>query len=173
MFLAESDNYRGKALERLQIWKQIFSNRLVPFSLSDDLETRKFKVAGEELAFSHVLFKPNVFVSTHILRTYEKGSVLKNLLGLGPDIKKARVHKKLDTLSARVARARTHNKPFWVIIRAFQFPTIDAQNIFPQMPFKSSSVTIADAGMPTSQFPYSSLAPSLLFHQAFLTFQNH
>jgi len=100
IFLAESDNYKGKALDRLQIWKQIFSTRLVPFSLSDDPETRKLKVAGEELALSHVLFKPNVFVSTHILRAYEKGSVLKNLLGLVPDVKKARFHKKLDTLLA-------------------------------------------------------------------------
>jgi uncharacterized protein (DUF362 family) len=102
VFLVESDNYRGKALERLQIWKQVFSSRLVPFSLSDDMETRKLRVADEELGFSHVLFKPNVFVSTHVLRSYERGSVLKNLLGLVPDSKKARFHKKLDRLLADV-----------------------------------------------------------------------
>jgi uncharacterized protein (DUF362 family) len=45
---------------------------------------------------SHILFKPNVFVSTHVLRVYERGSVLKNLLGLVPDKKKVRFHKKLD-----------------------------------------------------------------------------
>lgn len=98
MQLVESDNYRGKALSRLQIWKELFSSRLVPFSLSDDPETKKVKVADEELSFSNVLFKPNVFVSTHVLRSYERGSVLKNLLGLVPDTQKARFHKKLEIL---------------------------------------------------------------------------
>jgi uncharacterized protein (DUF362 family) len=98
MKLVESDNYRGKALNRLQIWKELFSSRLVPFSLSDDPENRKVKVADEEMSFSNVLFKPNVFVSTHVLRSYERGSVLKNLLGLVPDTEKARFHKKLDIL---------------------------------------------------------------------------
>ena len=98
MRLVESDNYRGKALNRLQIWKELFSSRLVPFSLSDDPETKKIKVADEEMSFSHVLFKPNVFVSTHVLRSYERGSVLKNLLGLVPDTEKARFHKKLEIL---------------------------------------------------------------------------
>lgn len=100
VFLVESDNYKGKALDRLQIWKQVFSERIVPFSLSDDPQTRKIRVADEELGFSHVLFKPNVLVSTHILRSYEKGSVLKNLLGLVPDAKKARFHKRLDAFLA-------------------------------------------------------------------------
>ena len=43
-----------------------------------------------------MLFKPNVFVSTHVMRIYEKGSILKNLLGLIPDRKKVRFHKKLE-----------------------------------------------------------------------------
>jgi uncharacterized protein (DUF362 family) len=98
IFLAESDNYRGKGLERLQIWKELFTERVVPFNLSDDTDTRKVKIADEEIGLSHVLFKPNVFVSTHILRTFERGSILKNLLGLIPDPKKARFHKKLDTV---------------------------------------------------------------------------
>lgn len=98
MRLVESDNCRGKALSRLQVWKELFSSRLVPFSLSDDPETKKVKVAGEELNLSNVLFKPNVFVSTHVLRSYERGSVLKNLLGLVPDTEKARFHKKLEML---------------------------------------------------------------------------
>ena len=97
IFLAESDNYRGKGSERLQIWKGLFTMRVVPFNLSDDTSTRKVKIAGEEICFSNILFKPNVFVSTHILRGYEKGSILKNLLGLIPDRKKARFHKKLET----------------------------------------------------------------------------
>ncbi len=97
IFLAESDNYRGTGSERLQIWKKLFTKRVVPFNLSDDTNTRTVKIADEEIDFSHILFKPNVFVSTHVLRGYEKGSILKNLLGLVPDAKKARFHKKLET----------------------------------------------------------------------------
>ena len=48
------------------------------------------------MGFSHILFKPNTFVSTHALRRYKKGTILKNLFGLVPDKKKARFHKKLD-----------------------------------------------------------------------------
>jgi len=98
IYLAESDNYRGKGTERLQLWKELFTNRVVPFNLSDDTETRKVKVADEEMKFSHILFKPNVFVSTHILRTFERGTILKNLFGLVPDVSKAPLHRKLDTL---------------------------------------------------------------------------
>lgn len=95
MYIAESDNYRGTADDRLQKWKTLFSKRVIPFNLSEDPDTKQVKIAGEDIAFSHVLFKPNVLVSTHVLRTYEQGSVLKNLLGLIPDKKKARFHKKL------------------------------------------------------------------------------
>jgi len=97
IFLAESDNYKGTGSERLQIWKSLFTERVVPFNLSDDTDTREIKIADEKIRFSHILFKPNVFVSTHTLRKYEKGSILKNLLGLIPDPKKARFHKKLET----------------------------------------------------------------------------
>lgn len=97
IFIAESDNYRGKGSERLQIWKELFTQRVVPYNLSDDTKTTKVKIADEDLDFSHILFKPNVFVSTHVLREYEKGSILKNLLGLIPDAKKARFHDKLET----------------------------------------------------------------------------
>jgi uncharacterized protein (DUF362 family) len=96
IYIAESDNYKGTGMERLQIWKQLFTDRVVPFNLSDDTDTRNVKVADEQVGLSHLLFKPNVIVSTHILRTYEKGSILKNLLGLIPDPKKARFHKKLE-----------------------------------------------------------------------------
>ena len=88
MFLVESDNYKGNALDRLQIWKELFSSKVVPFSLSNDQETNELNVAGEKLDFSHVIFKPNVFVSTHALRTYQKGSVLKNLGGKEGNIKR-------------------------------------------------------------------------------------
>lgn len=96
IFLAESENYRGKALERLQKWNTLFTERVTPFDLSGDTDTKQVKVADEKMGLSHMLFKPNVFVSTHVLRTYEKGSILKNLLGLIPDRKKVRFHKKLE-----------------------------------------------------------------------------
>lgn len=105
IFLAESDNYRGTGSERLQIWKELFSKRVVPFNLSDDTQTKKFKLADEEMQLSHVLFKPNVFVSTHVLRGFERGSVLKNLFGLVPDPKKAKFHKKLDKLLPDICEA--------------------------------------------------------------------
>jgi len=98
IYLAESDNYRGTGLERLQLWKQLFSERVVPFNLSADTNTRKVKIADEEMNFSHILFKPNILVSTHVLRSFEKGSILKNLFGLVPDPKKARFHKNLVTV---------------------------------------------------------------------------
>ncbi len=97
IFLAESDNYKGKGSERLQIWKQLFTKRVVPFNLSEDAETTEVRIADEKIGLSHVLFKPNVFVSTHALRKSDRGTILKNLLGLIPDIKKVRFHKKLET----------------------------------------------------------------------------
>jgi uncharacterized protein (DUF362 family) len=92
IYLAESDNYRGTGSERLQIWKKLFSKRVVPFNLSEDKNTRPVKVIEERVRLSHILFKPNVLVSTHVLRTFERGSVLKNLFGLIPDKKKAKYH---------------------------------------------------------------------------------
>lgn len=96
VYLAESDNYRGTGSERLQIWKKLFTERVVPFNLSEDEDTRVVKVADEKIGLSHILFKPNVLVSTHVLRVYDRGSILKNLFGLIPDKKKVRFHKKLD-----------------------------------------------------------------------------
>jgi len=96
IFLTESDNYRGTGSERLQIWKSLFTERVVSFNLSEDTNTKEVKIVDEKIHFSHILFKPNVFVSAHVLRKYERGSVLKNLLGLIPDRKKVRFHKKLD-----------------------------------------------------------------------------
>ena len=98
IFMVESDNYRGTGLERLQVYKDLFNERVSPFNLSDDTNTREVTIAGEEMSLSHVLFKPNVFVSTHVLRRFDKGTILKNLLGLTPDRKKARFHKRLVTL---------------------------------------------------------------------------
>jgi uncharacterized protein (DUF362 family) len=105
IYLAESDNYRGKGTERLQVWKELFTDRVIPFNLSDDTETRKVKVAERDMQLSHILFKPNVFISTHILRTFERGSIIKNLFGLVPDVSKAPLHKKLDTLLPDICQA--------------------------------------------------------------------
>lgn len=105
VFLAESDNYQGTGSERLQIWKDLFASNVVPFNLSEDTETKQFRIGGENLRLSHILFKPNVFVSTHVLRTFDRGSILKNLFGLVPDRKKSRFHKKLPTVLADLYEA--------------------------------------------------------------------
>ena len=105
IFLAESDNYQGTGSERLQIWKELFANNVIPFNLSEDTDTRQFRIGGENLQLSHALFKPNVFVSTHVLRTFDRGSILKNLFGLVPDRKKARFHKKLPIVLADLYEA--------------------------------------------------------------------
>ena len=95
IFLAESDNYRGTGSERLKLWRELFTERVTPFNLSEDKVTKQVQITDEKIPFSHILFKPNVFVSTHVLRKYENGTILKNLLGLVPDTKKVRFHKKL------------------------------------------------------------------------------
>ena len=102
IFLAESDNYRGTGTERLQIWKELFTERIIPVNLSEDSETRRVTLAGEEINLSHILFKPNVLVDTHILRAFERGSILKNLFGCIPTSKKAKYHKVLPKLLADV-----------------------------------------------------------------------
>jgi uncharacterized protein (DUF362 family) len=102
ILIAESDNYKGTGSERLQVWKELYKRNVVPFNLSQDTDTKKFQIADETLQLSHVLFKPNVFVSTHVLRTFERGSILKNLFGLVPDRKKARFHKKLPAALADI-----------------------------------------------------------------------
>jgi uncharacterized protein (DUF362 family) len=93
IYLAESDNYCSDSMARLERFKDLFSARIMPFSLSNDPEFKTHTIAGEEMELSHVLLKPNVFTSTHILRTFSKGSVLKNLFGCTPMIKKGKYHK--------------------------------------------------------------------------------
>jgi uncharacterized protein (DUF362 family) len=105
IFLTESDNYQGTALERLQIWKDLFTKRVVPFGLSDDSDSKKVTLAGQEMSLSRTLFKPNILVSTHILRSFERGSILKNLFGCIPTSKKAKFHKILSLLLADVYEA--------------------------------------------------------------------
>jgi uncharacterized protein (DUF362 family) len=93
IFLAESDNYQGTGLERLQIWKELFSERVTPINLSDVEDAQEVTLAGHQMKLSTFLRKPHVLVNTHILRTFERGSILKNLFGCIPVRKKARFHK--------------------------------------------------------------------------------
>lgn len=92
IYLAESDNYHGTALERLQIYRSLFNERVNPVNLSTDSHTQRVKIAGKEMGLSHYLFEPHILVDTHIIRTYARGSVLKNLLGCVPEIEKAQYH---------------------------------------------------------------------------------
>jgi len=102
VFLVESDNYQGNALERLQIWKELFTEKVAPVNLSDEADTKRVALAGQEMNLSNRLFKPNVLVSTHILRSFERGSILKNLFGCVPSPKKAKYHKILPMLLADI-----------------------------------------------------------------------
>jgi uncharacterized protein (DUF362 family) len=105
IMVAESDNHKGKALDRLQYWGEVFSDKVIPFSLSDDPNTHSAFVCGEKINFSHVLFKPNVLVSLHILRKGAAGSIFKNLLGVIPDTRKERFHDKLGAALVDIAEA--------------------------------------------------------------------
>jgi len=105
ILLAESDNYVGKALERLQVWDAVFSERVKPFSLSDDSCVKEGLVCGEQIRFSCALFKPNVLVSLHVLRRGKAGSIFKNLLGLVPDLEKDRFHDNLGVALVDIAQA--------------------------------------------------------------------
>jgi uncharacterized protein (DUF362 family) len=103
--VAESDNHTGKALDRLQVWRSVFTERIVPFDLSHDPILREGLVFGKSIGFSHILFKPNVLVSLHVLRGSTMGCVLKNLLGLIPDTGKQRFHRNLGTALVDMAQA--------------------------------------------------------------------
>jgi uncharacterized protein (DUF362 family) len=105
VLIVESDNHNGKALERLQEWKEVFSDRVLPFSLSDDPNTREITVCGEKIRFSSTLFKPNFFVSLHVLRKGKAGCIFKNLLGLIPDTRKERFHDNLGAALIEMAEA--------------------------------------------------------------------
>jgi uncharacterized protein (DUF362 family) len=105
IYIAESDNYRGTGTERLQIWKELFTKRVIPFNLSNDSNTVKAKITDKEMNLPHILHKPNILVSTHILRSFESGSILKNLFGCILDTKRAKYHKILPTLLADVYEA--------------------------------------------------------------------
>jgi len=105
VFIAESDNYQGTGLERLQIWKELFSKRVIPVNLSDLKDAQEVTLAGQKMKLSALLVKPNVLVDTHILRSFKRGSILKNLFGCIPTSKKAKYHKILPKLLADIYEA--------------------------------------------------------------------
>lgn len=98
IWMIESDNYRGTGTERLQIWKDLFSDRIVPYNLSEETQTKTVKIGEEEMQLSHLLFEDRVLISTHTLRKYSRGSIIKNLFGLPPMRKKAVYHKNLENV---------------------------------------------------------------------------
>jgi len=96
-YIVETDNYQGGGMERLQIWKQLFSDNVVPVNLSQDPDTTAIRVPNPIreviINLSKLVLKPRVFVDTHVMRSYERGSILKNLFGLTPTAKKVQYHK--------------------------------------------------------------------------------
>jgi uncharacterized protein (DUF362 family) len=92
-------------MERLQVWHSVFSERVTPFSLTNDPDTRSYRIGGETLELSHVLFTPQWFISLHALRKGQAGCIFKNLLGLVPDIKKDRFHDTLGPVLIDLAQA--------------------------------------------------------------------
>lgn len=95
VYLIESDNYKGKALKRLQIWKDLFSDKVHPYDLSDITKSKIIEIARQEMKLPDILFKKSFFVSTHVLRHSQSASVIKNLFGLIPTRKKVQYHKTL------------------------------------------------------------------------------
>jgi len=104
--VTESDSGAGPGLKRLEIWNDCYDERVVPFNLSKDKDTKDVMIAGENVPFPLVFSKPKTFISTHVPRRYEDagledlmnlGFVIKNLLGMIPDMKKHRFHKHLTT----------------------------------------------------------------------------
>jgi len=97
IYLTESDSYKGTGSDRLLIWKKLFSDTVIPYNISEDTDTKPVKINTDvmdlTLNLPKKLFKPRIFITTHVLRTYSKGSVLKNLFGLVPIVKKAKFHK--------------------------------------------------------------------------------
>jgi len=111
IFLAESNNSVGGALERLQTLRETFTERVLPFNLSEDENVRDVKVINEKINLSHILYEPYVRVSFHAFRGLRGpgetlyGSMLKNLLGVIPDIKKERFHNKLSVALVDIMEA--------------------------------------------------------------------
>jgi hypothetical protein len=105
IYLAESANHHGAALDRLRVWQDVYTDRVVPYDLSHDPQPRDGVVCGETIRFAHVLCKPRRLVSLHVLREGPAGSVFKNLLGAIPDTRKERFHERLGECLVDIAEA--------------------------------------------------------------------
>lgn len=96
-YLVETDNYQGTGTDRLKVWERLFSDTVVPVNLSDESETTPVMVKNPikevVIDLANIVLKPRVFVNTHVMRSYERGSILKNLFGLPPTRKKVQYHK--------------------------------------------------------------------------------
>ena len=96
-YLAETDNYQGTGTDRLKVWESLFSDTVIPVNLSDEEETIPVKVSNPirdvVIDLAKIILKPRVFVNTHVMRSYQRGSILKNLFGLPPTRKKVQYHK--------------------------------------------------------------------------------
>ena len=96
-YLIETDNYQGTGTDRLKVWESLFSDTVVPVNLSDEKETIPINVPNSirkvVIDLAELVLKPRVFINTHVMRTYERGSILKNLFGLPPTKKKIQYHK--------------------------------------------------------------------------------
>jgi uncharacterized protein (DUF362 family) len=66
-------------------------------NLSDENETTSIKVPNPirevVIDLAKLVLKPRVFIDTHVMRAYPRGSILKNLFGLPPTRKKVQYHK--------------------------------------------------------------------------------
>ncbi|MHA1903784.1 MAG: DUF362 domain-containing protein [Candidatus Thorarchaeota archaeon] len=140
ILVAESDSGAGPGLERLEIWKECYNDRVIPFNLSSDTETREVNITGEDVPFSHVLLEPNTFVSTHVARRYEEagledlmnlGFIIKNLLGLILDTKKHRFH---EQLSAALV-------DMYEVIGGIDLAVIDGTNVY--LGLKEKRITVS------------------------------
>lgn len=96
-YLVETDNYQGTGTDRLKVWERLFSDTVVPVNLSEECKTTPVKVNNPirevVIDLANIVLKPRVFVNTHVMRSYERGSILKNLFGLPPTRKKVQYHK--------------------------------------------------------------------------------
>jgi uncharacterized protein (DUF362 family) len=138
--VTESDSGAGPGLKRLEIWRECFNERVVPFNLSDDKETKDVEIAGESVPFPKIFSQPNTFVSTHVPRRYEQagledlmnmGFVIKNLLGMIPDTKKHRFHEQLPTALIDIYKA----------IGGIDLAVIDATHVY--LGYKERRITIS------------------------------
>lgn len=137
--VTESDSGAGPGLKRLEIWEECYNDRVVPFNLSEDTDTKDVVITGESVPFPRVFSEPNTFISTHVPRRYEEagledlmnlGFVIKNLLGMIPDTKKHRFHKHLTTALLDIYEA----------IGGIDLAVIDATHVY--LGFKKKRITV-------------------------------